>query len=123
MLDPQRTASQRPYSRGMSGDDKNNTYLDVRAEEHSADLLEPLAAPARRAVLGSLTAWCLDRPVSRSDVADMIEFHFGIIDQEELVRRGDVRRNATNLFTHLGQKGWVTGARRNGLGLEGLENR
>ncbi|WP_139186309.1 hypothetical protein [Arthrobacter subterraneus] len=107
----------------MSGDDKNNTYLDVRAEEHSADLLEPLAAPARRAVLGSLTAWCLDRPVSRSDVADMIEFHFGIIDQEELVRRGDVRRNATNLFTHLGQKGWMTGARRNGLGLEGLENR
>lgn len=85
----------------MSGDDKN-TNLDVRAEKHSADLLEPLAAPARRAVLDSLTAWRRERPVSRSDVADMIEFHFGIIDQEELVRRGDVRRNATNLFTYLG---------------------
>ena len=74
----------------MCGDDKHNTHLDVRAEEHSADLLEPLTVPARRAVLDSLTAWCRDRPVSRSDVADMIEFHFGVISQEELVRRGDV---------------------------------
>lgn len=88
----------------MSKDDRNNANVDVRAEKHSADLLEPLAAPARRAVLDSLTAWCRDRPVSRSDVADMIGFHFGSIDQEELVRRGDVAAQRQHLFTYLGSE-------------------
>lgn len=72
----------------MSTDDENSTEMDLsEAERHSADILEPLTGPERHAVLDSLIAWCKDRPVNRSDVADMVDFHFGIIDQEELLRR------------------------------------
>lgn len=68
---------------------------------HSADLLEPLAEPERLAVLDYLDIWCKDRPVSRSDVADMIDFHSGIIDQGELTRRGDVAAQKHRLYTCL----------------------
>jgi hypothetical protein len=87
----------------MSRDDENSTEIGVsEAEKHSADLLAPLTDPERRAVLDSLLTWCQDRPVSRSDVADMIDFHFGIIDQEELVRRGDIAVQRHRLYTYLG---------------------
>jgi hypothetical protein len=84
----------------MSPDDVNSTEVDVsEAEKHSADLLEPLTGPERCAVLDSLIAWCKDRPVNRSDVADMVDFHFGIIDQEELVRRSGTAAQRNLLCT------------------------
>ena len=86
----------------MSRDDENRTNLDVGVERHSADLLAPLTEPECRAVLDSLMVWCRDRTVSRSDVSDMIDFLFGNIDQEELVRRCDIGAPRHHLYTYLG---------------------